>query len=679
MKIPLKEPLTKRHLGSTDARIKLLKEIGIYTIRDLLEYFPRTYEDFTKPTDLGNLTADRKNLLQGKFIEKWGETTKNKMKLVKAIFEEKQSGGEVECVWFNNPYIEKRIPLHKEVLITAKAKLAFGKISLQSPAFEESDSKVHLGRIVPVYREHEKLKTTWLREKIFELLEHTEAFANIVPKDIALANDLINRNTAITELHFPTTTEKLKQARHTIAFEELFLLQLSALQRKQTWQDSATGNALQIPLDAELISDFFKTLPYTPTNSQKIALFEILRDFEKPFPMLRLLEGDVGAGKTLVAVGACLPVIKQKAQCAILAPTEILAQQHFVGVQKLLHNYDKGITVALLTGSIKGKKREEILEKLRFGKIDIIVGTHALLEEWVVFKHLAFVVIDEQHRFGVAQRDRLISKGTPHVLQMTATPIPRTLAIVAFGDQDLSVLTELPPGRKKIHTKVVPPSSRTQVELFLESEVKKGRQGFVICPLVAESEKSEAKAATEEYNRLTEEMPNLRFGLLHGKMKPAEKDAVMQQFQNREFDFLVSTSVVEVGVDVPNATIMLIEGAERFGLAQLHQFRGRVGRGEHQSYCFLFPTENVTERLRAMENEHDGFRLAEIDMHLRGPGEIFGIRQSGIPDMKMASITDPRLVADARKAAEEFLEQYTPGGYIEIDTALKKLQEKAET
>lgn len=656
MKITLTQKLDRQLLATTDERIKLLKEIGIDSVADLMQYFPRGHEDMTVPTNLAELRGDEKNLLKGVFRRVWDERTPNRTLLVKALFEEEQSGGQVECVWFNNRTIRERIPVGVPVLLSGKAKIAYGKISLQAPEFEIAGRGVHFGRIMPIYREHGALKSAWFRQKIYELIDHTEIFPEILPTSVRAAAELMPRHEAVIEVHFPKGADTLKTARRTLSFEELFLLQLGALLRKKKWEAESRGNVLHFPLDAELMKAFFASLPYTPTASQKIAIYEILKDFEKPLAMLRVLEGDVGSGKTLVAVTAALAVIRAGGQAAFLAPTEILARQHQNSIAKLLQDFDQKIRVEALTGATKGKAREQILDDLRYGKIHLLVGTHALLEDPVVFRRLGLVVIDEQHRFGVEQREKIIRKGAPHVLQMTATPIPRTLAIVAFGDQDLSVLLELPPGRKAIITRVVPPAGRRQIELFIEQQVGKGRQGYIICPLVEESEKLEVKAATEEFSRLQEVFPHLRLELLHGRMKASQKDEVMRRFQNHEFDLLVSTAVVEVGVDVANATMILIEGAERFGLSQLHQFRGRVGRGKEQSYCFLFPTGNETDRLKAMEKESCGFRLAEIDLKLRGPGHIYGLRQSGIPDLKMGDILDPRAVVEARQAAEKFLE-----------------------
>jgi len=675
MKTPLSTPLDRKLLSTTAERIKLLKEIEIETVGDLLQYFPRDHEDFSHPTNLSELRADEKNLLVGQFQKVWIERVRGNMQLTKASFEEEQGGGVVECVWFRNPSIKTRLPLYKRVRISAKAKIGYGRISLQSPAFELFEDGVHLGGITPIYREHGALSSSWFRDKIHALLEGVTFFSDILPEQLQDKEGLLSRHDAICEMHFPTNEDRLLLAKKTLGFEELFLLQLRALLKKKEWEDASDGNGLSIFLDPKLIQKFFATLPFTPTNAQKIAIFEILKDLEKTVPMLRLLEGDVGSGKTIVAVAAVIPVIKGGGQAAFLAPTEILAQQHFQGVKKLLHDFDPNIRVELLTGSITGKARKEILEQVRYGKIHVLIGTHALLEDSVLFSRLAFVMIDEQHRFGVDQRQRLIEKGAPHVLHMTATPIPRTLALVAFGDQDLSVLNEMPPGRKKIHTKVVPPSERQKIERFIELEIGKGRQVFVICPLVEESEKLEVKSTLEEFARLERDFPKLKIGLLHGKMKGKEKEEIMSDFKEKKYDLLVATSVVEVGVDVPNATIMMIEGAERFGLAQLHQFRGRVGRSEYQSYCFLFSTSgNITPRLRAMEQEHCGFALAEIDLEIRGMGELYGKKQSGLSNVRIASFSDGRLLQKARQEAEAFLEEFSVEDFPVLKKALKRLE-----
>lgn len=675
-RIKLSEKIN-RVLATTQERVKLLNEMGIFTVQDFLEYYPRTHEMQNQVKSLHEIRGDQKNILTGQFSSLTTSRGRSGISVTKALFTD-ANGESVEAAWFNQPYIQKTLPLGRMVVVSAKVKMDYGKITLQNPVF--ADQEAINSDIAPIYRVHDKLSSDWFRKKMFHLLDLAEKFPEIIPEDIKKEEDLMPKNEAVSQIHFPENEQKLEKAKKTLAFEELFLLQVAGVLRKQRWQAETEGKSKKIPLDPDLQKKFFATLPFELTGGQKIALFEILRDFEGDFPALRLLEGDVGSGKTVVAVAASLPVLAQKMQVAFLAPTEVLVNQHYKSISALLQNFDPKIEVALLTGAIKGKAREEILEGMRKGKIQVVVGTHALIQEKVVWHNLGFCVIDEQHRFGVEQREILLKQGYPHILQMTATPIPRTLAIVAFGDQDLSIISELPAGRKPIITKVISPKARRQTELFIESEVKKGQQAFVICPLVEGSENIEAKAATEEFERLRKDVfPSLRLCLLHGRMSSKEKKEKMEAFSAGEYDILVSTAVVEVGVDVPNAVLMLIEGAERFGLAQLHQFRGRVGRADHQSYCFLFPTDEVgaSQRLKAMEKYNDGFRLAEIDLHLRGPGEVFGVRQSGIPDLKIASLFDARIIASARKHAEKFIQETEQENWNPaLETALKNKEKE---
>lgn len=687
-------------LRTTKKHLTVLHERGIKTVEDMLLYFPREYENRSHITDLSEIRGDKKNVLLGNFISVRAEKSKRGFELVKAMFLEEKSQQTLECVWFNQKYLSKTLPLHQRMMIVGKAKLAFGKISFQSPSYEVYDGEVS-GGLYPLYSEHMFLSGDWFFRKIHEdilpLIRSGKInIPNIIPAHIRTEKQFLSRNEALQILHYPKDEQSLTVARNTLAFEELFVLQICSLKRKESLQNAGEGSIVPIPLEAEMMTDFFKTLPFTPTNAQKIALFEILKDYEKSVPMQRMLEGDVGSGKTLVAVCALIPLLREKKQGALIAPTEILASQLAFGVQKFLeqardHQFwekwggktQEGVSyqpkVSFLTGSVTGKKREQILFDLRSGEIDILVGTHALLEDTVEFHDLGLVIVDEQHRFGVLQRERLIAKGNPHFLQMSATPIPRSLAIVAFGDQDLSVLSELPPGRKPIETKVISPEERTTVDRFTDDQIEKGRQVFVICPLVEESEHfDELKSATEEYLRLKEHIfPHRRVVLLHGKMKPKDKESIMNAFKNHEYDILVSTSVVEVGVDVPNATIMMIEGAERFGLSQLHQFRGRVGRGKDKSYAFLCPTKtSENARLRAMEKTQNGFELAEIDMNLRGAGEVFGFRQSGLPDLHMANMMDGRLVRDAKESAEHFLSSSRIEEYQALERAVDERNKK---
>jgi ATP-dependent DNA helicase RecG len=484
----------------------------------------------------------------------------------------------------------------------------------------------------------------------------------VLPDEILMEEKLMPKALAVQEIHFPSSNEKMEAARDRLGYEELFLLQLKSLKAKKAWQESRPEGAADegMPLDPDYVKKFFGTLPFTPTDAQKITIYEILKDMENPFPMMRLLEGDVGSGKTVVAVMAALQAVKHGYQVAIMAPTEVLARQHLISLTKFFEPYPD-INVQLLVSALKTIEKKQVIDAIANGQVNIVVGTHALIQESVSFDNLGLAIIDEQHRFGVRQREVLVKHGSPHVLNMTATPIPRTLALVAYGDQDLSVINEMPPGRMPIETKIVPPEHRQAVYRFVEGRIQKGEQVYVICPLIDESDVlDEVKSVKKEYEHLQSIFPKQKVGLLHGKMKSEEKEAAMTAFKNNEIQVLVSTSVIEVGVDVPNATIMLIEGAERFGLSQLHQFRGRVGRGKVQSYCFLYTNSNAEStvtRLKAMTDHTDGFMLAEIDLKLRGPGEVYGVRQSGMPDLKVANLMNGILLDRVRKAAESFLKR----------------------
>lgn len=521
-----------------------------------------------------------------------------------------------------------------------------------------------------MYPQHDKITTKWLREKITDLKPAIDLLPETLPEETLKEENFPSRADAVRAMHFPNKPEDVERAKNRFAFEELYSMQISALELKKEWQGERQER-LKIPMDVDLIKDLFASLHFTPTDSQKIAIYEILKDMEQDKPMSRLLEGDVGSGKTLVATAVIANLIKAGGQCALMVPTEVLAKQHAQSIGKTLigfHNYcaKKGSTmpcpqVALLTGSTPKGQAEQIRDRIESGGFDLVIGTHALIEDKVRFHNLKLVIVDEQHRFGVLQRQRLKDKGSPHFLSMTATPIPRTLALTAHGQHDLSVLLEKPGNRKPIDTKVVSPTDRKTVELFIDNQIQDGRQVFVICPLIKGSDKEdmmEMKNVEQETLRLQESFSHRRIASLHGKMTPQEKERIMREFKDKQFDILVSTSVIEVGIDVPNATIIVIEGSERFGLAQLHQFRGRVGRGEHKSHCFLFttnPEQARSTRLKAMEKHDSGFQLAEIDLQIRGPGELFGLRQSGIPEYLAASLMNPELVVRARKAAEKFL------------------------
>lgn len=554
-----------------------------------------------------------------------------------------------------------------------------GKVSLPSPVYEEKKSEqTHIGRIVPVYHQTEGITSKWIRDKIKPLInEWVKEFHEYLPTTVIKKYELIGYSDAIREAHFPTSEESLKEAKKRLSFDELFLLQLKALQKKWYWQNIGFHEQKSIPLHPTTIS-FIKSLPFELTTAQKKSLKEILDDLNKKFPMSRLLQGDVGSGKTIVAATAILNTILADYQTVLMAPTEILAVQHYHSLFKLFKDY--GFNIQFLSGSTPDQQKKEIINQIKNGNVDLIIGTHALIQENVSFKNLGLAVIDEQHRFGVKQRDILKSNNSPHLLSLSATPIPRTLAMTIYGDQDLSIIDELPKGRQQIITRIVPENKRQDAYNWIHEQIMQGRQAFIICPLIDESDLLELKSAISEYEHLQQDIfPDLKIGLLHGKMKATEKDEIMELFKNNKLNILVSTSVIEVGIDVPNASIMVIEGAERFGLSQLHQFRGRVGRGEHQSYCFLF-TKNINDdsklRLQAMAQYSSGFKLAEIDLSIRGPGEIFGVKQSGIPDLKMASLTDSETISVAREAAQQIInEDPELKSHPELNSKLGELSE----
>lgn len=666
-------------LSTTAFHLKTLAGAGIETVRDLLLYFPRTYEDRSVFRTLSEIDIKEINTVRGHIGKINNITTKNRYKLVKADFLD-SDGTLAELVWFNQTYLSRTLKEGMEVIVSGKAKYEFNKISFLAPQVEiiqEGKAPVHSGRIIPVYAEIDKLSTDWFRTKLQQLIKHMDEFSEFLPEEIIKEKNLIDRRIALREVHFPTSSALLERARTRLAFEELFLLQLRGLQKKFLLQKDAGEKGNVIALDAAFIKEFLDTLPFQLTDHQKIAAYQILQDMEKPYPMHRLLEGDVGSGKTIVSALVALHTIKKGGlQVALMAPTEVLALQHY---QKLaVHLARWNVNTQYLAGSVTQSQKDEIYQGIRAGTVDFVIGTHALIQKDVEFPKLGLAIIDEQHRFGVGQRDILASHGYPHVLHMTATPIPRTLALTIYGDQDLSIINQMPAGRKPIQTRIVQPHQKQHMYSWIQSEIEKGYQVFVICPLVEESEKLEdVKAATAEYAFLQEHIfPNLKLALLHGRMKAEEKEQIMQDFKEKKYHILVSTSVIEVGIDIPNATVIVIEGAERFGLSQLHQFRGRVGRSEMQSYCFL-STEKThavqIERLKAMVKHNDGFKLAEIDLELRGPGEVYGIRQSGIPDLKMANLMDVDAIIEAREAAEELLKKDLT---LEKYPVLKALLEK---
>jgi len=668
----LDSPVTSLR-GVSVAYAKKLQRLGVTTVNDLLYLFPRQYDDFSALKTISNLMYGEEVTVLGRVEETRSRIARSGIVVTTSIIGD--STGVLQATWFNQPYLAKRLPSGREIMLSGKVGEYLGRLVLESPVWEPLDKEmIHTGRIVPVYPLTDGVGARWLRKLIKATLEYwIPRVVDPFPASLRQRAKLLNLPTALSQMHFPDNHELLEKARRRLCFEEFFLIQLGVLLQRQDWQ-SQTGYALST--DEVLLQNLFDALPFELTNAQKRAVREIHSDLSSARPMSRLLQGDVGSGKTVVALAAILTTISNGLQAAIMAPTEILAEQHYKNFTSILKTVmehsdsDLGVDLSrirmeLLTGSVTTGEKERIHRALAEGDVDIAVGTHALIQGSVRFKDLGLAIIDEQHRFGVLQRSALRGKEgdihAAHVLVMSATPIPRTLSLTLYGDLDITVIDEMPPHRKPVKTHWISPLERERAYGFVRSQIEAGRQAFIICPLVEESDKIEARSAVEEHQRLQKMVfPNLHLGLLHGRMKSAEKRAVMDAFYRGEYDILVSTAVVEVGIDVQNATVMLVEGANRFGLAQLHQFRGRVGRGEDQAYCLLLadsPTSEGEQRLRLMQEIQDGFRLAEEDLKMRGPGEFFGTRQSGLPSLKVARLSDVRILEDARVHALELFER----------------------
>ena len=658
----LNAPVTKLP-GIKDALSKRLANLGVQTVRDFLSLYPRRYDDYRHLKPINRLKyGDEVTIIAQVWKIDKRELSGNRS-LVKVRLSD--GTGVIDVTWFNQPWLVNKLKPGTQIVVSGKVDEYLGRLTFQSPEWEELDKEMlHTARIVPVYPLTEGITAKWLRKEIKTVLDYwTPRLTDHLPSTTIERQGLLSLDEAVRQIHFPDDWDKLELARRRLAFDELLLIQLGVLRQRQAWR-AQQGRAVQV--NPETIEQLLQALPYPLTDAQRRALNDIVTDLQQSVPMSRLLQGDVGSGKTVVALSAMILTALDGGQSAILAPTEILAEQHFKSMGKLAESIGQALgrtfSIALLTGSTPAAERRELLDQLANGHVDILVGTHAIIQSRVELNNLRLAVIDEQHRFGVAQRAALREKGfNPHMLVMTATPIPRTLSLTLYGDLDLSIIDEMPPGRQPIATRWLAPRERERAYSFLQSQIDQGRQAFIICPLVEESEKTEARAAIEEHKRLqTEIFPGLTLGLLHGRMKADEKDKVMAAFRDEQTHILVSTSVVEVGIDVPNATVILIEGANRFGLAQLHQFRGRVGRGEHKSYCLLLAdnvTAEVEERLQAVEQTNDGFKLAEKDLEMRGPGEFFGTRQSGLPDLKLVKLTDTRLLDLARREAQLISEQ----------------------
>ncbi len=684
--VPERRPPTRRARGLANSEInlglqaqvtslpsigphyaELLARLNITTVEDLLWHFPHRYVDYSRLKPIASLTRDEEVTVLATVWEVQERLQFNGRRVIQAIVAD--GSGTMQVTWYN-PYVKNQVKAGRVLALSGKTDLYMGRLVMNSPQWEPLDEElVHTGRMVPMYPLTKDLSQRWLRQRIKQVVDAWAShITDFLPDRVLVSTRLMSLSKALAQVHFPDNAEQLDQARRRLAFNELFLIQLGALRRRQAWRGHP---APRLAIGESDLARFQECLPFALTAAQTRALGEIVHDLQDMRPMSRLLQGDVGSGKTVVAAAAMWIAAQNQLQAAMMAPTEILAEQHMVGLSRLFARLgEQGLPaprVALLTGSLKEADKETVIAQLANGEAQVVVGTHALIQEGVRFDNLGLAIVDEQQRFGVEQRAALkqAARGegealTPHLLVMSATPIPRSLALTVYGDLDLSIIDELPPGRQPIKTYVVHPDERERAYGFIQSQVEQGRQAYVICPLVEESEQSDARAAVAEHERLQREVfPRLTLGLLHGRMKGEEKEAVMQAFARNETQVLVSTSVVEVGIDVPNATVMMVEGANHFGLAQLHQFRGRVGRGEHASFCLLLieRTDQIEdERLRAMAQTQDGFKLAEIDLQLRGPGDFLGTRQSGIPGLQMASLGDANLMDMARTEAQQLLD-----------------------
>lgn len=649
-----------------------LNKLGIYTIQDLMMYFPKKHIDYSSRTLIRDLKENETTTVFGYIKSVSAFNTQKKLSVVKVTVADES--GRLDLSFFqakSNRFMLERtkaqFPINAGIMLSGKVKRNNfdGKLTFDKPTYsimtgeflEDKNSNLNIARIVPIYTVCEDLSIKVLRRAIFNAIQkYKDEIENVIPEFLRKKIGLLDKKIAVEQIHFPETQELLEQARFSLIFEELFLIQLKMVRLREQNAHNHSALALKIK-EKGLVRQFIDGLPFELTGAQKRAVNEILNDLNSDIPMARLLQGDVGSGKTVVATIMLLAGVENGYQGALMAPTEILAQQHYNNLQQWLT--PMGISVGLFLGSQGKKVREKFRTDLRNGQMNIAVGTHALIQEDVDFNNLGAIVVDEQHRFGVKQRNVLKKKSqNPQMLTMTATPIPRTLALTVHGDLDLTIIDELPKGRKPIKTSLV--TSHRGVYELIKSEIESGRQAYVVYPLIEESETLSAKAATIEAEKLQKEVfPQFKIGLLHGKLKNDEKEQVMSDFKNKKYDILVSTTVVEVGVDVPNATVMLIENAERFGLSQLHQLRGRVGRNSLQSYCILqtaSKSQETRERLKIMTETNDGFVIAEKDLQLRGPGEFLGTRQSGLPDLIISDIVrDAKILEIARNEAIDFV------------------------
>lgn len=643
-----------------EKNIKKLRSLGIKSLYDLFYYFPRSYDDRTNIMKINELRGDEYVVLKASLMKIVAPPTHSGVKMVKATATD--GTGIIEIVWFQMPYLRKTLKLGEEYIFIGQVKRGY-VFQMVNPEFKLSSNqrKISEGEILPIYSTSKELPQNSFRRLVKEAVKSKkQLFLENIPDSILKKYKILGREEALTEIHFPKNSKSIEEAKRRFAIEELLVLEMGILQ-KRFELDNENHSKYTLEDKKTLVKKYLENLSFSLTKAQKRVITEIYKDLSNGRIVNRLIQGDVGSGKTIVSMILLLYMVENSYQGVLMAPTEILAVQHYLSVKEKFEKL--GVRVELLTGSFKGKTKEKLLNDIKEGNVDIVIGTHALIEENVYFKKLGLIIIDEQHRFGVVQRKLLRDKGVlANLVVMSATPIPRSLALSIYGDLDVSVIDELPPGRKPIKTKWISNDEDSDIMYdFIGKKLSQGRQAYFIAPLIEESEKLAAKSTEELYEEVSKKLPMYKIGVLHGRMKNSEKDEVMKRFKNRELDILVSTTVIEVGVDVPNATIMVINNSERFGLSALHQLRGRVGRGEHQSYCFLVSkTENAISkaRLQIMEETQDGFKIAEEDLKLRKSGEIFGTKQSGFSDLKFTDIVhDIKTIKLVKEICVDYLKE----------------------
>ncbi len=666
--VRLDTPL-KELKGVGDVLERGLARLGLVTVKDLLLYYPRRWDDYSVVERIADIHPGLVTVCgRIEHLESRRSFRNKRLSVTEAIIAD--DTGTIRAVWFNQRFVKAQLKMGERYVFKGKFEFRNNNLNLQSPTFERDNGRMEPS-IVPIYSENSAVTSKTLRKLIAQVIRLADELDDELPETVRDAENLVSYAEAIRSLHKPVSDQQLQAAKERLAFEELFMLIASALALKH---DIKLETAPAIEFHAADAEAFLGSLPFALTDEQKKAAWAVLQDMTRITPMNRLLEGDVGSGKTVVALMAAFIAIRRGFQAVLMVPTEILARQHFATCQRVFADLD--VQVGLLVGSLKPKEKQQVKSSIAEGSVQLVIGTHALLEQDVTFASLGLAIIDEQHRFGVQQRRLLKSQGAamPHVLTMTATPIPRSLALVVYGELDVSIIAELPPGRKQVSTKLIMENERAQMEQTVDEAISTGTQAFIVCPLIEESDSLGVKSVKAEYERLANGVfAHRTIELLHGKLTADEKQHIMDRFKAGEIDILVATTVIEVGVDVPNANIMIIESAERFGLAALHQLRGRVGRGDKQAFCYLLcDTDNpiTLKRLRAMERTSDGFRLSQIDLEMRGPGEIYGARQHGVLDLRMANVLDTKLIVRARTAAEAFL---ATGNVVEYPKMLKRL------